>query len=135
MNFQQAVQSVFSNYASFLGRASRSEFWWFQLFLLLGGIVAGLLDFFGNFNMLGGSPLATLFWLATIVPDLAVTVRRLHDTDASGWWILLGLIPLIGMIVLIVWWCLEGSRGYNRFGPDPLQPALTRPTASSRANR
>ncbi len=56
MNFQQAVQSVFSNYASFRGRASRSEFWWFQLFLLLGSIVAGLLDFFGNFNMLEHVP-------------------------------------------------------------------------------
>jgi uncharacterized membrane protein YhaH (DUF805 family) len=100
MNFQEAVQSVFSNYAKFRGRACRSEFWWFQLFLLLGGIVAGLLDLFANTNFLGGSPLATLFWLATIIPDLAVTVRRLHDTDSSGWWILLGLIPLIGMIVL-----------------------------------
>jgi uncharacterized membrane protein YhaH (DUF805 family) len=135
MNFQQAVQSVFSNYANFRGRASRSEFWWFQLFLLLGGIVAALLDLFANSSVLGGSPLATLFWLATIIPDLAVTVRRLHDTDSSGWWILLGLIPLIGMIVLIVWWCQEGSRGYNRFGAHPLQPALTSPTASSRANR
>jgi len=135
MNFQEAVQSVFSNYAKFRGRACRSEFWWFQLFLLLGGIVAGLLDLFANTNFLGGSPLAMLFWLAAIIPDLAVTVRRLHDTDSSGWWILLGLIPLIGMVVLIVWWCLEGSKGYNRFGPDPLQPALTRLTASSRANR
>ena len=135
MNFQQAVQSVFSNCANFHGRACRSEFWWFQLFLLLGGIVAALLDLFANTNLLGGSPLATLFWLATIIPDLAVTVRRLHDTDSSGWWILLGLIPLIGMVVLIVWWCQKGSRGYNRFGADPLQPALSRLTASSRENR
>ena len=135
MNFQEAVQSVFSNYAKFRGRACRSEFWWFQLFLLLGGIVAGLLNLFANTNFLGGSPLAMLFWLAAIIPDLAVTVRRLHDTDSSGWWILLGLIPLIGMVVLIVWWCLEGSKGYNRFGPEPPQPALTRLTASSRANR
>ena len=135
MNFQQAVQSGFSNYVNFRGRASRSEFWWFQLFLLLGGIVAALLDLFANTNLLGGSPLATLFWLATIIPDLAVTVRRLHDTDSSGWWILLGLIPFIGIIVLIVWWCRQGTRGYNRFGPDPLQPALSRLTASSRENR
>ena len=135
MNFQQAVQSVFSNYANFRGRACRSEFWWFQLFLLVGGIVAALLDLFANTNLLGGSPLATLFWLATIIPDLAVTVRRLHDTDSSGWWILLGLIPLIGMVVLIVWWCQKGSRGYNRFGADPVQPALSRLTASSRENR
>ena len=135
MNFQQAVQSGFSNYAKFRGRAARSEFWWFQLFIVLGGIVAAVLDLLANSNVLGGEPLATLFYLATIIPGLAVSVRRLHDTDSSGWWLLLGLIPLIGMIVLIVWWCLEGSKGYNRFGPEPLQPALTRLTASSRANR
>jgi uncharacterized membrane protein YhaH (DUF805 family) len=135
MNFQQAVQSGFSNYANFRGRACRSEFWWWQLFLLLGGIVAALLDLFANSNVLGGEPLASLFYLATIIPGLAVSVRRLHDTDSSGWWILLGLIPFIGIIVLIVWWCLEGSKGYNRFGPDPLQPALNRLAASSRANR
>ena len=135
MNFQQAVQSVFSNYAKFRGRAARSEFWWFQLFIVLGGIVAAVLDLLANSNVLGGEPLATLFYLATIIPGLAVSVRRLHDTDSSGWWLLLGLIPLIGMIVLIVWWCLEGSRGYNRFGSDPLQPALTRLAASSRENR
>ena len=135
MNFQQAVQSGFSNYVNFRGRACRSEFWWFQLFLLLGGIVAAVLDLFTDTNLLGGSPLATLFWLATIIPDLAVTVRRLHDTDSSGWWILLGLIPFIGIIVLIVWWCQKGTRGYNRFGADPLQPALSRLTASSRENR
>jgi uncharacterized membrane protein YhaH (DUF805 family) len=122
-------------HANFRGRASRSEFWWFQLFLLLGGIVAALLDLFANTNLLGGSPLATLFWLATIIPDLAVTVRRLHDTDSSGWWILLGLIPFIGIIVLIAWWCQKGTRGYNRFGADPLQPALSRLAASSRENR
>jgi len=135
MNFQEAVQYGFSNYANFRGRASRSAFWWWQLFLLLGGLVAGLLDLVANFNVFNGTPLATLFWLATIIPDLAVTVRRLHNTDSSGWWLLLVLIPLIGMVVLIVWWCLEGSKGYNRFRPDPLQPALSRPTASSRANR
>jgi len=88
-----------------------------------------------NSDVLGGEPLATLFYLATLIPALAVSVRRLHDTDSSGWWLLLGLIPLIGMIVLIVWWCLEGSKGYNRFGADPLQPALTRLAASSRENR
>jgi|GraSoiStandDraft_57_1057295.scaffolds.fasta_scaffold43490_2 uncharacterized membrane protein YhaH (DUF805 family) len=135
MNFQQAIQSGFSNYANFRGRASRSEFWWFQLFILLGEVAAVLVDVFGNFTMLDGSPLATVFWLATIIPDLAVMARRLHDTDASGWWLLLMLIPLIGMVVLIVWWCLEGSKGYNRFGAEPLQPALIRPTASSRPNR
>jgi uncharacterized membrane protein YhaH (DUF805 family) len=135
MTFQEAVRSGFSNYADFRGRASRSEFWWWQVFLVLGGIVAAVLDISANTSLVGGSPLETLFWIATIIPDLAVTVRRLHDTDSSGWWILLALIPLIGMIVLIVWWCLEGSKGDNRFGADPLQPALSSLAASSRANR
>ena len=135
MNFQEAVRSGFTNYANFRGRACRSEFWWWQLFLVLAGIVVEVLDLLVNSNVLGGSPLATLFWLATIIPDLAVTVRRLHDTDSSGWWIFLGLIPLIGIIVLIVWWCQQGSKGYNRFGADPLQPELSRLAASSHANR
>ncbi len=135
MTLQEAVQSGFSNYAKFRGRASRSEFWWWQLFLLAGGIVAALLDIFANSNAFSGSPFTTLFWVVTIIPDLAVTVRRLHDTDSSGWWIFLALIPLIGMLVLIVWWCLEGSKGYNRFGADPLQPELSKLAASSRANR
>jgi len=78
MNFQEAVQSVFSNYAKFRGRACRSEFWWFQLFLLLGGIVAGLLNLFANTNFLGGSPLAMLFWLATIISR-----SRRHGAQAS----------------------------------------------------
>ena len=135
MTFEQAVRSGFSNYATFRGRASRSEFWWWQLFVVLGGLAGALLDVFANSATFAGSPFETLFWVATVVPDLAVTVRRLHDTDSSGWWIFLALIPLVGMIVLIVWWCLEGSKGYNRFGADPLQPELSNLAASSRANR
>ena len=135
MNFQEAVQSVFSNYAKFRGRACRSEFWWFQLFLLLGGIVAGLLNLFANTNFLGGSPLAMLFWLATIISR-----SRRHGAQASRYRFkrvvdFARLDPAYRHDRIIVWWCLEGSKGYNRFGPDPLQPALTRLTASSRANR
>jgi len=141
MNFQQAIQSGFSNYANFKGRAARSEFWYWQLFVALGGIVAEFLDLVFSYDVfnVGGSPLSTLFWLATLIPNLAVMVRRLHDIDRSGWWLLLFLIPLIGTIVLIVWWCTRGTIGYNRFGPRSAaagpQPALKRPIASSRANR
>jgi uncharacterized membrane protein YhaH (DUF805 family) len=135
MNFQQAIQSGFSNYANFRSRASRTEFWWWQLFLVLGGIVAAALDLYVNSNSLGGAPLATLFWLATLIPYLAVSVRRLHDTDSSGWWLLLAFIPFFGILALIVWLSLEGSKGYNRFGPDPLQPAPSSLAASSRPNR
>ncbi len=135
MNFQQAVQSVFSNYFNFRGRASRSEFWWWRLFVPLGFAVAAVLDLLANTDVLDGAPMRTLFCAAIIIPDIAVVVRRLHDTDSTGWWLLLILIPFVGWVVLIVWWCLEGSKGENRFGTDPVQPALTRPTASSRAYR
>jgi uncharacterized membrane protein YhaH (DUF805 family) len=126
MDFQQAIQSSFSNYANFRGRAARSEFWYWQLFVLAGGIAAEFSDFVFSYNVfgVGGSPLSTLFWLGTLIPNLAVMVRRLHDTDRSGWWLLLFLIPLIGSIVLIVWWCTRGAGGHNRFGPDPLPPDI-----------
>ncbi len=66
------------------------------------------------------TPFSPIWGLATFLPSLAMGVRRLHDTDRSGWWWLLSFIPLIGIIVLIVFWCSEGTRGPNRFGPDPL---------------
>jgi uncharacterized membrane protein YhaH (DUF805 family) len=119
MNFQQAVQSGFSNYVNFRTRACRSEFWYWQLFLLVGGLIVKLFDLGVGFRI---SILATLFWLATMIPSIAVQVRRLHDTDRSGWWLLLALVPLIGAIVLIVWFCTKGTHGYNRFGADPLPP-------------
>jgi uncharacterized membrane protein YhaH (DUF805 family) len=119
MNFQQAIQSVFANYVNFKGRAPRSEFWYWQLFLLVGGLVAELFDYGTGFRI---SAFSTLFWLATVIPDIAVYVRRLHDTDRSGWWLLLFFVPLIGAIVLIVWFCTQGTHGYNRFGANPLPP-------------
>ena len=70
-----------------------------------------------------GGVLTIVFWLATLVPSIAVGVRRLHDTDRSGWWLLIGLIPLAGAIVLLVFNLLEGTRGPNRFGPDPRDPS------------
>ena len=111
MDFQQAIKSGFSNYANFTGRAARSEFWYWQLFVVVGGIAAEFLDLAVSYGVLGlgGWPLSTLFWLATLVPNLAVMVRRLHDIDRSGWWLLLVLIP-----------CARGTIGYNGFGPDPL---------------
>jgi uncharacterized membrane protein YhaH (DUF805 family) len=115
MNFQQAIQSGFSNYLNFRGRARRSEFWYWQLFLMVGGLVAEVFDYGAGFRL---SPLSSLFWLATFIPDFAVSVRRLHDTDRSGWRLLFFFV--IGAIVLLVWLCTRGSHGYNRFGPDPL---------------
>ncbi|MGO9699022.1 MAG: DUF805 domain-containing protein [Xanthobacteraceae bacterium] len=115
MNFVQAISSGFSNYVKFSGRAIRSEYWFWVLFYCLGIFVAGIID-----SVLGIYVISGLFWLATVLPTLAVTIRRLHDLDRTGWWIFIGLIPLIGWIILIIWYCTRGTVGSNRFGPDPL---------------
>jgi len=121
MGFKDAISSGFRNYIGFSGRAARSEYWYWVLFILLLQIVAWLIDMtlFG-FNTTGVNPISSLLSLATFLPGLAVSIRRLHDIDRVGWWVLLGLIPVIGWIVLIYWACLRGTVGANRFGPDPL---------------
>jgi uncharacterized membrane protein YhaH (DUF805 family) len=119
MSFTQAIANGFQNYVNFSGRAARSEFWYWFLFAVLVSIVAGIIDAV-LFSSSGLSPVSGLIGLALILPGLAVSVRRLHDLDRSGWWILLGLIPLIGGIILLVWDCMRGTIGPNRFGPDPL---------------
>lgn len=123
MNMIEAIRICFSKYTQFEGRARRAEFWWFTLFLVVAGIGADLIDtiILGfKWGEYGIGPLNTIFTLATIIPAIAVGVRRLHDTDRSGWWHLLVLVPVIGWIVLIVWWATSGHKGDNRFGPDPL---------------
>ena len=115
MNFGQAITSGFSNYVNFSGRAVRSEYWYWVLFVILVDIVTNIVDL-----ALGVQVTTGLFGLAVFLPGLAVAVRRLHDLDRSGWWFLLVLIPLIGWIVLIVWYCTKGTAGANRFGADRL---------------
>jgi uncharacterized membrane protein YhaH (DUF805 family) len=115
MNFTQAISSGFSNYVNFAGRAIRSEYWYWALAVLIGSIVTEIID-----ALLGIRLFNPIFGLAVLLPSIAVGVRRLHDLDRSGWWLLLGFIPLIGAIVLIVWFCSRGTIGANRFGPDPL---------------
>ena len=116
-------------YADFSGRSRRREYWmFFVLNLLIAAVVWGLLAATYLAGMSESAmtvvmtPVFILYGLAAlalIIPGLAVTVRRLHDTDRSGWNILLGAIPLIGAILLLVFYCTEGTRGPNRFGPDP----------------
>lgn len=102
-------------YVDFSGRARRKEFWMFALFNILAAFVAGFLD-----GLLGsGGGISGLYSLAVFLPGLAVFVRRLHDTGRSGWWWLLGLLPLIGGIVLLVFLCSDSQPGENRFGPNP----------------
>lgn len=120
MNFQDAVKSVFRNYATFSGRAARSEYWWFILFSFIVSAILGVIDGPRMGGMHGGGTLQMIWSLAVLIPTLAVGVRRLHDTDRSGWWLLLMFIPVVGIIVLIWWFATPGTRGENRFGGDPL---------------
>ena len=117
MDFQQAVKSCFAKYATFPGRAARSEFWYWQLFLTVAGLAVAIVDAVIGLH---SKPLGLIFYLVTLAPTLAVGARRLHDTGRSAWWLLLWLVPLIGWIVLLVWACTKGSNGYNGYGPDPL---------------
>ncbi len=119
MNFQEAVASGFRNYSTFTGRAPRSEYWYWTLFAILVGIATAVLDA-ALFPGIGLSPINTIASLALLLPGLAVSVRRLHDIDRTGWWILIAL-TVIGMIVLLVFYCLRGTAGPNRFGADPLE--------------
>ena len=123
-------------YADFQGRARRSEFWLFTLFIVIVEIVyMALLGAVGGFAQEGPGVAAlalmgifSLFFLGIIVPSLAVTFRRLHDSNRSAWWILISFIPGIGGLVLLVFYLLPGTVGPNRFGPDP-KGAVTGDTA------
>ena len=110
-------------YAVFSGRSRRTEFWYFVLFNIIVTLVLSVIDRLIG-TVIGASNLGILsgiYSLAVVIPTLAVTVRRLHDIDRTGWWILLGLIPLIGAIVLLVFYLTPGTPGSNRYGPDPKQ--------------
>ena len=115
--------SVLKNYVGFTGRARRKEYWFFHLFNVLIAIALGVLDsMLGTFNaQLGYGVLSLVYILAVIVPSLAVSFRRLHDTNRSGWWLLLAFVPLIGGLVLLVFMILDGTEGTNDYGPDPKQ--------------
>lgn len=106
--------AVLKKYVDFSGRARRKEYWFFFLFNFIIAIVLGIID-----AMLGLGFLGFIYMLAVLLPALAVTIRRLHDTDRSGWWILIALVPVIG-IVLLVFMVLPGTSGDNQYGPDPL---------------
>jgi uncharacterized membrane protein YhaH (DUF805 family) len=110
-------------YAQFSGRSRRKEYWMYTLFVVLVSLIAGAID--GALGLAGESgygPLGGIFTLATLIPSIAVGIRRLHDTDRSGWWLLIALIPLIGALVLLFFFVSDGTGGPNRFGPDPKNP-------------
>jgi len=104
MTFGESIKTCFSKYADFSGRASRSEYWWWFLFVVLVSAATGLIS----------DKLTAGFSLAVLLPGIAVSVRRLHDIDKSGWFLLLNFIPVIGWVILLYWAVQEG-REPNRF--------------------
>jgi len=129
MNYYLAV---LNKYAEFSGRAGRAEYWYFVLFNFLIIIGLNILTWmFGKVPGLGMilSATAALYGLAMIVPGLAVAVRRLHDTNKSGWMLLLCLIPLIGSIIVLVFMILDSQPGANQYGPNPKEGSGAAPPA------
>lgn len=111
---------VLKKYAVFTGRARRSEYWFFTLFNFLIALVLGFIDgIFGTVSELGIGMLGFIYGLAVLVPGIAVGVRRLHDTGKTGWWLLLAFIPIIGAIILIVFFVQDSEAGENEYGPNP----------------
>ncbi|WP_262694515.1 DUF805 domain-containing protein [Kordiimonas aquimaris] len=115
MDFGTAVKTGFRRYLDFEGRSIRSEYWWWMLFVFLVNIALNIFN-----GSIGGTLLSSLFSLIVLIPDISVSVRRLHDIGKSGWWILLWLVPLIGWVVIVYWAVQEGDVGDNEYGPDPL---------------
>jgi uncharacterized membrane protein YhaH (DUF805 family) len=112
MGFSDAVRSGFDHYTKFDGRASRPAFWWWTLFALLVGIGASIVD-----AIIGAQIFTIIASLGLLLPNISVAIRRLHDTDHTGWWILIGLIPLIGFIVLLIFYVQKSDQGDNSYGP------------------
>jgi uncharacterized membrane protein YhaH (DUF805 family) len=111
MDFMTAVKTCLAKYVTFAGRATRPEYWYFALFSVVASLIVAVVD-----ALIGtGHVLASLVNLALFLPGLAAAVRRLHDTDRTGWWCLIGLVPIVGIIVLIVLLCQKGTEGANRF--------------------
>ena len=124
MSAADAIKSVFSQYVGFKGRARRSEYWYFVLFNFLVSFVLSSLGSFVEALKF----LPAIWSLAVLLPGLAVCVRRLHDIGKTGWLLLLALIPIVGEIILIVWFCKDSQPGDNQYGPNPKgdygQPAM-----------
>ena len=138
-------------YSDFKGRSRRKEFWLFMLLIIIVSVIAGIIDgILGMEGMFGGlyGPVTLLAALAFVIPQFSVGVRRLHDTNRSGWWILLGFVPIVTMaltmltglaifnllalvaLVLLYFFVLEGTRGPNQYGPDPKAGEAAAPTTT-----
>lgn len=131
MGFIEAVGTCYRNYVNFNGRARRSEYWFFALYNFLAVVLPAFLSFVLGAEIYGrasnapgvvaaGLAIAALMLVVNFLPGLAVLVRRLHDTNASGLWALLMFVPQLGGIALFIWCIIPGTRGANRYGPSPL---------------
>ncbi|HEY1119274.1 MAG TPA: DUF805 domain-containing protein [Acidimicrobiales bacterium] len=121
MSFTESVRTCFQKYADFSGRAGRAEFWWFFLFVTLVSIGATIFDAILGLDFDAGAfgdtgVLQILTFLALFLPDLAVNVRRLHDTGRSGWWVLIVLVPCLGLIMMLVFCVTRGEAHANKYG-------------------
>ena len=114
-----ALFEIIKKYAKFEGRANRPQYWYFVLTQFLAFFILELLCVIPFVNIIAGLALLVL-WLGLIVPGIAVSVRRLHDTNRSGWWLLLYFVPFVGGIVILVFMCLEGTKGANKYGDKPV---------------
>ena len=136
MSFGDAIQSFWTNYANFKGRARRSEYWFIALFLGLTSIGATIIDsaiFVDDLDVLmstgGWGPVGVLWALTVFLPSLSVLVRRLHDTSRSAWWLLIGLVPIAGAIVLFVFSLFDSTPGHNDYGRSPKEAPASPPPA------
>lgn len=114
MSFSEAVKDGFDHYVNFEGRASRSSFWWWVLFVIIVSIVANIIDSAADIAIF-----SIIVSLGLFLPGLSKAIRRLHDTGRSGWWVLIGLIPLIGFIVLLIFYLEKSEPADNQYGPAP----------------
>ena len=126
MGFGEAVRLFFKNYTNFQGRSRRAEYWWpvlmyvmaYAALIVVTGVGSALGDLGGILIAIAGIAYF-LFALAILIPMLAVGFRRLHDTDKSAWWLLISFVPIVGSIVLLIFFVSEGTKGSNKYGPDP----------------
>ena len=129
-NMATAMRAALSNYATFTGRVSRPEYWWWALSVFIIMLIVGLLDAFLIAPLLGfaagdenaGQPLSIIVSLAILIPNVAVGVRRLHDTGRTGWWLLIGLVPVVGFLSLLYLFAQPSEEGQNQHGTKPTWP-------------
>lgn len=115
MDFMTAVRTCLNKYFVIEGRAARSEYWWFSLFMLIVYVVAMIID-----SVIGFPLFYMIAALGFLAPSICVSIRRMHDKDKSGWWLLIAFVPIVGALYLLYLFVLPGTAGDNRFGSDPL---------------